>query len=184
MSTLEEQFRTRLNGFLDDTGMAPTTLGILGAALPAGLSFDASTRTIGGTLPTVTTAPIPYTYKATDANGSADSLSFSVEVHFSVAGESGTVPESFAMRGTCPNPFRHSTRLVFDLPWPAHVIVEVIDLTGRRVPAVPSRALAAGSGRSSELGGTALSSGVYLYRLIATSSESISAHVGRFVHIR
>ena len=52
MATLEEQFRTRLNGFVDDTGMAPTTLGMLGAALPAGLSFDASKRTIGGTPPT------------------------------------------------------------------------------------------------------------------------------------
>ena len=34
MATLEEQFHTRLNGFLDDTGMAPTTLGMLAVGDP------------------------------------------------------------------------------------------------------------------------------------------------------
>ena len=31
---LEEQFNTWLNGFLDDTGMAPTTLGMLAVGDP------------------------------------------------------------------------------------------------------------------------------------------------------
>ena len=34
MATLKEQFHTRLNGFLDDTGMAPTTLGMLAVGDP------------------------------------------------------------------------------------------------------------------------------------------------------
>ena len=34
MATLEEQFNTRLNGFLDDTGIAPTTLGMLAVGDP------------------------------------------------------------------------------------------------------------------------------------------------------
>ena len=34
MATLEEQFHTRVNGFLDDTGMAPTTLGMLAVGDP------------------------------------------------------------------------------------------------------------------------------------------------------
>ena len=34
MLTLEEQFHTRLDGFLDDTGMAPTTLGMLAVGDP------------------------------------------------------------------------------------------------------------------------------------------------------
>lgn len=34
MATLEEQFNTRLNGFMDETGMAPTTLGMLAVGDP------------------------------------------------------------------------------------------------------------------------------------------------------
>ena len=34
MATLEEQFNTRIGGFLDDTGMAPTTLGMLAVGDP------------------------------------------------------------------------------------------------------------------------------------------------------
>ena len=34
MATLEEQFNTRINGFMDETGMAPTTLGLLAVGDP------------------------------------------------------------------------------------------------------------------------------------------------------
>ncbi len=34
MATLEEQFNTRISGFLDSTGMAPTTLGMLAVGDP------------------------------------------------------------------------------------------------------------------------------------------------------
>jgi len=34
MATLEEQFHTRLDGFMDETGMAPTTLGMLAVGDP------------------------------------------------------------------------------------------------------------------------------------------------------
>ena len=152
--------------------------------LPAGLSFDASTRTLSGTPTAVTAAPVPYTYKATDANGSVDSLHFTIEVYSSVNNELEALPESFEVRGNYPNPFRKSTHLVFDLPWPARVTVEVMDLTGRRVLIVPAESLAAGWERRIELRGATLSSGLYLYRLIAMSPEGSSANVGHFVRIR
>ena len=102
-----------------------------------------------------------------------------------VAVENASLPEVLAIHGNYPNPFRDATRLVLDLPWPAHVAVEVLDVTGRRVLTVPEVALSAGWERSLELRGDALSSGVYLYRLIATSSEGkVSTHVGRLVQIR
>ena len=102
-----------------------------------------------------------------------------------VAVENASLPEVFAIHGNYPNPFRDATRLVLDLPWPARVAVEVLDVTGRRVLTVPAMALSAGWERSLELRGEALSSGLYLYRLIATSSEgTVSTHVGRFVRIR
>ena len=80
-----------------------------------------------------------------------------------------TLPASFAVRGNYPNPL------------PALATVEVMDMTGRRVLTVPSVGLAAGWEHRIELSGTTLSSGLYLYRLIAASPEGRSTHVGRFV---
>ncbi len=102
-----------------------------------------------------------------------------------VAVENASLPEVFTIQGNYPNPFRDATRLVLDLPWPARVAVEVLDVTGRRVLTIPAVALSAGWERSLELSSEALSSGLYLYRLIATSSEgTVSTHVGRFIQIR
>ena len=166
------------------TGGAPPIVYGLIPTLPAGLTFDAIARTISGT-PTMVTASTPYTYKATGANGSADSLEFNIEVFSPTHVENESLPEVFTIQGNYPNPFRGATRLVLDLPWPAHVAVEVLDVTGRRVLTVPAVALSAGWERSVELRDVALSSGLYLYRLIATSSEgTVSTHVGRFVQIR
>jgi subtilisin family serine protease/Leucine-rich repeat (LRR) protein len=164
-------------------GVSPISYG-LAPALPTGLTFDSGTRTLSGT-PTVVTASAPYIYKAIGANGSADSLEFNIEVVSPVNVEHESLPEVFAIRGNYPNPFRDRTRLVLDLPWSARVAVEVLDVTGRRVLTVPAVELSAGWERSLELRGVALSSGLYLYRLIATSSqETISTHVGRFVQVR
>ncbi len=164
-------------------GATPIVYGLT-PALPAGLTFDAITRTISGT-PTVVMAYTPYTYKATGAHGSADSLEFSIEVYSPPHVDNESLPEVFAIRGNYPNPFRDATRLVLDLPWSARVAVEVVDVTGRRVVTVPAVELSAGWERSLELRGVALSSGLYLYRLIATSSEgTVSTRVGRFVQIR
>ena len=166
------------------TGGVPPINYMLTPTLPIGLSFDASTRTISGTPTTVTAGPVPYTYRATDVNGSTDSLRFNIEVHSPVATEHETVPESFAVYGNYPNPFRQSTRIVFDLPWPARVTVEVMDVTGRRVHTVPPVDLAAGWEHDIELRGGKLSSGLYLYHLMATSPEGNSMHVGRLVRLR
>lgn len=118
--------------------------------LPPGLFFDQAKRTLTG-LPTVVTPAMPYTYKATDANGSADSLSFSIEVYSPVSVEHESLPKAFALHGNFPNPFRHTTQVLMDLPWPARVTVEVIDVIGRRVLTTPSTDLTAGWQRSVNL---------------------------------
>ena len=84
-----------------------------------------------------------------------------------------------------PNPFRAWTRIVFDLPWAARVTVEVMDLTGRRVLAIAPVDLSAGWAHTIAISGLTLSSGLYLYRLMAVSPESHATYrMGRFVHIR
>ena len=164
------------------TGASPINY-TLTPLLPTGLSFDRANRTLSG-LPTVVTAAAPYTYKATDANGSTDSLSFSIEVYSPVSAEHESLPEEFALHGNFPNPFRHTTQLLIDLPWPARVTVEVIDIIGRRVLTTPSTDLTAGWQRSVNLSMAALPSGLYLYTVHASSPGGHVVHAGRFVHVR
>lgn len=164
-------------------GASPITYSLT-PALPTGLSFNAATRNISGT-PMVVTTTTQYAYTATDANGASASQQFNIEVYSPVHAEQASLPESFTVRGNYPNPFRHATRLVFDLPWRARVSVEVMDLMGRRVAATPVSELAAGWGRSIELSTySATSSGVYVYRVHIASPAGDAVHTGRFVRVR
>ena len=164
------------------TGASPISY-TLTPTLPTGLAFDQANRTLSG-LPTVVTPATPYTYKATDANGSTDSLSFSIEVYSPVSVEHESLPKAFALHGNFPNPFRHTTQVLMDLPWPARVMVEVIDVIGRRVFTTPSTDLTAGWQRSVNLSIFALPSGLFLYKVHASSPGGRVIHAGRFVHVR
>ena len=53
-------------------------------SLPAGLTFDPTTRVLSG-LPTAATGPRTYEYTATDADGDSASLTFTLEVVGSAA---------------------------------------------------------------------------------------------------
>jgi len=90
------------------------------------------------------------------------------------------------VHGNYPNPFLGSTRLVFDLPWPAQVQVDILDIMGRRVATPSDIHLSAGWGNEIELVDLNIPAGTYLYRIRATSLEdtSSSVYVGHFVRIR
>ncbi len=153
--------------------------------LPEGLVFDMdTTRTLSGTPVMVTEQPESFKFRATDVNGSSDSLMFTIAVFSPVSIERASLPELFTVHSNYPNPFSISTQLVFDLPWSAQVTVEVMDLTGRRVLSLPTEVVAAGWERSLSLSGHGLSSGMYMYQLIAASSEETFVHTGSFVRLR
>ena len=101
-----------------------------------------------------------------------------------VSAEDESLPQALVLHGNYPNPFRHSTRLMMDLPWPARVTVEVMDVVGRRVLTIPSVDLVAGWQRGIDVDGASLSSGLYLYRVRASSPKGSVVQVGRFVRIR
>ena len=89
----------------------------------------------------------------------------------SVEGTATEIPAEFALHGNYPNPFNPSTRIQFDLPESAQVAVQVLDLLGRKVIELPVRAIEAGANHTMELNVAHLSSGTYLYRVIAIGLE-------------
>ena len=164
-------------------GISPITYTLI-PMLPDGLVYDSSIRTISGAPTVVTSSPIPYTFKATDATGETDSLEFSIEVFSPVSSEQKGLPELFMVHGNYPNPFLKSTHLVVDLPWSATLNVEIFDVMGRRVLSPSPVDLTAGWSRSIRLEGAALPSGLYLYRIRANSPVGIQRQAGRFLRVR
>jgi len=151
--------------------------------LPEGLRFDATTRTISGA-PTEVTSPVSFDFTGTDINGSWANLTFTIEIFSPVTSENESLPEKFALHTNYPNPFQDMTHLVFDLPWPAEIQIEVLNVMGQRVMTIPSVDVAAGWDQEIKLDGNLLPSGLYLYRLIVTSSQNSLMHVDHFTHIR
>ncbi len=154
-------------------------------SFPNGLRYDAPTRTIYGT-PVQVTPLVELTYRAVDANGAQDSLKFSIEVVSPVHREAERgLPQELIVHSSYPNPFTHSTRIVFDLPWPAQVQVNVMDITGRRVYEQPVAHLSSGTNQTIELRDLTLPAGVYLYQMTVTSPEGhASVHVGHLMRLR
>ncbi len=94
------------------------------------------------------------------------------------------IPTEFALHGNYPNPFNPSTQITFDLPESAQVSLQVIDMLGREVMTLPAREFDAGANRSIELNAINLSSGAYLYRMIATGAESQYVKTGRMTLVK
>lgn len=77
---------------------------------------------------------------------------------------SSEVPQKYSLQQNYPNPFNPSTNIVFELPRASNVRLSIIDITGKTL-AVPFRGnLSAGSYKT-YFDGSALSSGIYFYRL-------------------
>jgi len=165
------------------TGVPPIryTLNLLD--LPLGLKYDSFKRTISGT-PTQVTPPVDFIYKATDVNSTQDSLQFTIEIYSTVATHQEALPEKFNVRSNYPNPFQHTTRLVVDLPWTAHIQVEVMDVTGRYVFLQSPVKVSAGWGREVSLSNLTLPHGVYLYRFMVDAPDGIFTRTGRFVRVQ
>jgi len=79
------------------------------------------------------------------------------------------LPRNVALMQNYPNPFNPETSIQFMLPESSEVTLEVYDTMGRRVQTLINGSVSAGEHRVS-FDGSALSSGVYLYRL-STGNE-------------
>ncbi len=137
-------------------GTEPLTY-TLSPDLPAGLSFDAATRTISGT-PQSEGSPV-YIYTVTDALGA------------SVTMQLQTRPAAFALATNYPNPFNPATTIQYALPQPADVQLTVYNVVGQVVRTLVAEHQAAGrylvAWDATNDNGQSLSAGVYFYRLQA-----------------
>ena len=86
----------------------------------------------------------------------------------------------FALLGAYPNPSSGGTAMLLRLDDPADVSVEVVDLLGRVVLAIPSETFAAGARQSVRLDVSALAPGMYLARVTVQSGGAIQSQSQRF----
>ena len=102
--------------------------------------------------------------------------------------EEERVPTTFLLHQNYPNPFNPSTTVQFDLPETSDVTLTVYDVLGRQVLVLPSGKQTAGfhqitwNGVSSA--GTAMSSGVYLYRLEARSNGKVYTDMKKMILLK
>jgi photosystem II stability/assembly factor-like uncharacterized protein len=80
------------------------------------------------------------------------------------------VPQEVELYDNYPNPFNPSTTIQYALPEATHVTLRVYDALGRQVRTLVNRFEAAGTHRL-RFDGSALSSGIYLYRLEAAGTS-------------
>ncbi len=97
---------------------------------------------------------------------------------------SPTLPSELTLHGNYPNPFNPNTHIRFDLPMPAQVTVEVLDMIGRRVWQGPEEPMEAGYNHQYMIHGYRFASGVYLYRLLADTPSGILARTGQMVVVK
>ncbi|MDX1640793.1 MAG: T9SS type A sorting domain-containing protein [Balneolaceae bacterium] len=83
--------------------------------------------------------------------------------------ELGAVPEEFTLSQNYPNPFNPTTVIRYQLPVSSEVRLEVYDMLGRNVATLVNEQVAAGRHTVNFDAGN-LSSGIYLYRLVAGST--------------
>ncbi|HMB92392.1 MAG TPA: T9SS type A sorting domain-containing protein [Rhodothermales bacterium] len=80
------------------------------------------------------------------------------------------VPTDFSLEANYPNPFNPQTTIAFALPEATHVSIQVFDLLGQKVVDLVNGTKEAGK-HTLVFDGQGLASGVYLYRMRASSFE-------------
>lgn len=92
-------------------------------------------------------------------------------------------PEQFTLIGNYPNPFNPKTNVVFEVPEPAQISVVVFDVMGRKVLQLPARSFAPGRGLVT-IDASALSSGIYLYKVSAEMNNQTAVKAGRMTFVK
>lgn len=81
------------------------------------------------------------------------------------------IPKDFLLHHNYPNPFNPSTTIRYDIPENGHMELSVHDILGREVATLVNEKREAGR-YEVEFNGSKLTSGVYFYRLVVSSSKA------------
>jgi len=133
------------------------------------------------------TASVFFRLVATDGSASAAGTTLDMAVtrgEVTDTDENSELPDEFVLRGNYPNPFNPSTTIQFDLPETAEVKVDVLDLLGRTMISVPIESFSAGANQSVTVDASALSSGIYMYRVVARTSSQTYVSTGTMTLIK
>jgi hypothetical protein len=103
-----------------------------------------------------------YRLKQIDYNGNYEYFKLSSEININV-------PVKFELSQNYPNPFNPVTSIQYQLAVNSKVVMKVYDMTGREVMTLVNDNQTAGY-HTVQLNGSSLSSGVYIYRMIASSN--------------
>ena len=114
-----------------------------------------------------------------DADGNALMLDVATATE-----DTAELPKAFALRGNYPNPFNPTTTIQFDLPEPARVSVEIVDVLGRVVLVMPAQAVEAGVNRALDVDAGSLASGTYFYRLVAQTPTDALVRTGQMLLVK
>jgi len=79
------------------------------------------------------------------------------------------IPTEFALSQNYPNPFNPTTTIQFDLPEQSMVTLKIYNMLGQEVATLLNREEIAAGTEELEFDASSLSSGVYLYRVVAES---------------
>lgn len=106
-------------------------------------------------------------------------LSLIIQNSSSVSNEAGDQPERFEVFQNYPNPFNPGTMIRYQLPATSEVSVKVFDMLGKEIVTLVDKSQASGS-HSVHFDASALSSGVYLYRI----ETKFGSRTGRMVLVK
>ncbi len=88
---------------------------------------------------------------------------------------SAELPLAFALQQNYPNPFNPTTTIQFDLAQPSVVTLKVYNVLGQEVMTLLQDESLEDGDHSVEFDGTGLTSGVYLYRIVAVAGSGLES---------
>jgi hypothetical protein len=117
-----------------------------------------------------------YYFRITAVNFYGMESAYSNEVNSTpsttgVESEGSNLPTVYSLSQNYPNPFNPTTTITFGLPEASTVSLKIYDMLGREVAVVVNSVLSAGY-HNYQWNATGVSSGVYIYRITAVSSNN------------
>jgi hypothetical protein len=162
--------------FIDDDGNNTITYSATlsdGSNLPSWLNFNPGTRTLSGTPVTAGTSNIKVTVTDNDSAKALCEFALNVYPHTAIEPKGEQIASEYKLFQNYPNPFNPSTVISYSLLRNSFVSVKIYNILGKEIAtlvnSVQTRGLYNVTLNTNSLN---LSSGIYIYTLTATETNS------------